>query len=46
MTPLEQIAALGGLVLLGVFLLLIGGIAICSHFDAECMGGEDWDAHP
>ena len=44
MSPIESIAALGGFVLLLVFLLLIGGIALCSHFDRELMGLDD-DVH-
>jgi hypothetical protein len=35
----------GGLILLAVFLLLIAGIALCSHFDSAYMGTDD-DIHP
>lgn len=39
------LATLGGLVLIGAFVLIVAGIAICSHFDSEYFDG-DQDCHP
>lgn len=42
---MTSLALFGGFVLLLAFLALIAGIAICSHFDSQYMGGDD-DCHP
>lgn len=41
-----DLATIGGAILLGAFVVLIAGIALCSHFDAEYFGSDDTDCHP
>lgn len=42
----EFFAYAGGFALLLVFLAIVIGIALCSHYDAEYMSADDTDSHP